>query len=267
MTQLTARRLQLAETAALLAFAVQVAFAQLNAATVAPSGTLRAAFLGANPVHATMNPQTKEWTGPAPDLIREMGRRFKTPVSLLPMANAAAVIDIVVAGTADIGFLAYETGRASKVDFSESYAVMQNAYLVRADSPIKQSSDVDRAGITVAAAKGQSQEIFVSSTFKNARVEVLEVMPQPDAIRKMLASGKVNVFAANRARMEGVATGFPEVRVLPDSFLVLGQAIVVPKGNAARLKIVNDFIVDVRRAGFVKSSIHRSGVSGLEAAP
>ena len=46
MTQLTAGRLQLAATAALLAFAVQVAFAQENTATVAPSGTLRAAFLG-----------------------------------------------------------------------------------------------------------------------------------------------------------------------------------------------------------------------------
>jgi polar amino acid transport system substrate-binding protein len=183
------------------------------------------------------------------------------------MANAAEVIDAVVTGKADIGFLAYEAERASQVDFSEPYAVMQNAYLVRADSPIKQSSDVDRAGVTVGAVKGQSQQIFVSSTFKSARVEVLPLMPSPEAIRKMLASGEVNGFAANRARMEAVAAGFPEVRVLSDNFLSLGQAIVVPKGDTTRMRVLNAFVADVRRTGLVKSSLDSSGIVGLDVIP
>ena len=241
--------------------------AQVMTATLAPSGTLRAAFLATNPVQSVVDPQTKERKGPIPDLVAELGRRLDVPVSLIPSADAAAVIEAVATGKADIGFLAYEAERATQVDFSEPYAVMQNAYLVRADSPIKQSSDVDRAGNTVGAVKGQSQQIFVSSTFKSARVEVLPLMPSPEAIRKMITSGELNGFAANRGRMEAVAAGFPEVRVLSDNFLSLGQAIVVPKGDAARLRFINGFILDVRRTGLVKTSLDSSGISGLDVIP
>ncbi len=266
MLQLSIR--QIATTAAGFALAAQVALAaQMMAAALAPSGTLRAAFLGANPVQSVIDPQTKERKGPVPDLVAELGQRLEVPVALMPMADAAAVIDAIASGKADIGFLAYEAARASQVDFSEPYAVMQNAYLVRADSPIKQSSDVDRAGVTVGAVKGQSQQIFVSTTFKNARVEVLPLMPSPDAIRKMLTSGEVNGFAANRGRMEAVAAGFPEVRVLSDNFLSLGQAIVVPKGDTARLRVLNAFVADIRRTGLVKSSLDSSGIVGLDVIP
>ena len=253
--------------AALIALAQVALAAQVMTATLAPSGTLRAAFLATNPVQSVVDPQTKERKGPIPDLAAELGRRLDVPVSLLPLENAAAVIEAVTTGKADIGFLAFEAERATQVDFSEAYAVMQNAYLVRADSPIKQSSDVDRAGVTVGAVKGQSQQIFVSGNFKNARVEVLPLMPSPEAIRKMLTSGEVNGFAANRGRMEAVAKGFPEVRVLSDNFLSLGQAIVVPKGDTARLRFINSFILDIRRTGLVKTSLESSGIAGLDEIP
>ena len=259
---------QLPALAAALALAAPIALAaQMMAATLAPSGTLRGAFLATNPVQSVVDPKTKERKGPIPDLVAELGRRLDVPTALLPLANAAEVIEAVATGKADIGFLAYEAERASQVDFSEPYAVMQNAYLVRADSPIKQSSDVDRAGNTVGAVKGQSQQIFVSSTFKNARVEVLPLMPPPEAIRKMLASGELNGFAANRGRMEAVAAGFPEVRVLSDNFLSLGQAIVVPKGDTARLKVINSFVIDARRTGLIKSSLDTSAIVGLDPVP
>ncbi len=237
------------------------------AATLAPTGTLRAAFLATNPVQGKIDPRTGAVTGPIADLARDLARRLNVPFVLLPEPNPAAVIERVRNHQADIGFLAYEAARAAQVEFSEPYALVASAYLVRDDSPIRATADVDRAGVTVAAAKGQSQEIYVSEHIQRARVEVLPETPAHDAIVAMLTSGKIDAFAANRQRMEEAARTSPRVRVLPDNFLMIGQAVVVEKGEAGRLDEVNRFLADVRTSGFVKSSLDRAQLAGVEVAP
>jgi polar amino acid transport system substrate-binding protein len=246
----------------LLALASLVFALQSPASTLAPSGTLRAAFLAANPVQARQNVQSGEWGGPVPDLVRELARRHNLKHVLLPQPDAAGVIARVKGGEADLGFLAYEAARAGQVDFSEPYALMANTYLVRADSPLKVSADVDRAGVTIGAVKGQSQQIFVSEHMKAARVVILPATPSNDGIVALLEKGEVDVWAANRQRMQEVARASSKVRLLGDNFLMIGQAIVVDKGQTARLAELNRFVVSVRSDGVVKQSIDRAGLTG-----
>jgi polar amino acid transport system substrate-binding protein len=245
----------------LLALLALVFAFQSAASTLAPTGVLRAAYLASNPVQARQD-AAGAWTGPVPDLIRELARRHNVRAELLPQPDAGAVIARVKGGQADIGFLAYEAARAAQVDFSDPYALMANAYLVRTDSPIKASADVDRAGTKVAAVKGQSQQIFVSERLKQAQVIVLPAVPSNDGIVAMLQKGEADAFAANRQRMQETARTSPAVRVLPDNFFMIGQAIVVDKGQAAKLADVNRFVADVRRSGFVEQSIARAGLTG-----
>jgi polar amino acid transport system substrate-binding protein len=244
---------------ALLGFGLAV---QSAAATLAPTGTLRAAFLETNPVQARIDRQTGAITGPVPDLVREIARRHGIPHRLMPVPDAAGVIARVRAGDADIGFLAAEAERATQVDFSEPYALMANAYLVRADSPIRSSADVDRAGTKVGAAQGQSPQKFVSEHLRQARVVVLPAVPPDAEVVKMMEAGEIDAFAANRQRMQVIARLSPGVRVLPDNFLMIGQAIAVAKGSPARLAELNRFIADVRASGFVQASLQRAGLVG-----
>ena len=51
---------------------------------------------------------------------------------------------------------------------------------------LQKTADVDRAGVTVAAIKGQSQQLFVSRHLKNARVRVLDAMPPQSELESML---------------------------------------------------------------------------------
>jgi polar amino acid transport system substrate-binding protein len=236
----------------------------LPAADLAPTGTLRAVFLATNPVQGRVDPQTGAVTGPVADLVRELAERRGVPFTILPVADAAAVIDAVKTHRADIGFLALEAARAAQVDFSKPYALMANGYLVRADSAIKSSADVDRAGVKVGAVKGQSQEIYVSANLKQAKVAVLPLMPPDEAVAGMILGGELDAFAANRARMEAVARTSSKLRLLADNFLVVGQAIVVEKGEASRLEEVNRFLTDVLASGFVKASLDRARVAGVE---
>jgi polar amino acid transport system substrate-binding protein len=237
------------------------------AAGLAPTGTLRAVFLATNPVQGRLDQQTGQVTGPVADLVRELAGRLHVPFTIIPVPDAAAVIASLKAHDADIGFLAFETARAAQVDFSDPYALMFNAYLVRTDSSIRNSSDADRAGITVGAVKGQSQEIYVSSHLRQARVQVLGAMPTGDALERMLLAGELDAFAANRQRMEEVARISPRLRVLDDNFLVVGQAIVVEKGDRASIDELNRFLADLRASGFLKASLARAKLVGVEVAP
>ena len=247
-------------------FGLIAALSLLMGPDLAPTGTLRASFLMTNPVQGRVDPQTGAVTGPVADLVREIAKRRGVPFTILPVPDAAAVIDSLKTGRADIGFLAYEAARATQVDFSRPYLLMSNGYLVRADSAIKKSADVDRAGIKVGAVKGQSQEIFVSENLKKAHVEVLNTMPADEAVAKMIVSGQLDAFAANRSRMEAVARTSPQLRLLPDNFLVVGQAIVVNKGQTASLEELNRILADVLASNLVKTSIERAQLTGVEAA-
>jgi polar amino acid transport system substrate-binding protein len=251
-------------TALLLACLLAVS---LTAADLAPTGTLRAAFLRTNPVQGRIDPQTKSVTGPVADLVQELARQLGVPYKIIPAADAREVIDDLNANAADIGFLAYDAPRATEVNFSRPYALMQNSYLVRTDSPIHQSSEADRAGLRIGAAQGQSQSVYLKENLKNAQVKILPAMPSPDELQKMLVAGELDAFGANRQRLVEVAAAHTTVRVLDDNFSAAEQSIVITKGDAARLDVLNRFIADACAAGLVKASIDRAKLLGVDVAP
>jgi len=235
--------------------------------TLAPTGTLRAIFLGSNPVQGRVDPQTGVASGVVPDLVKELARNLGVPYKIAFAPAANAVIDALKNHTADIGFLAYDETRAREVDFGAPFMVMFNSYVVRADSPIQMTADIDRPGLTVAAVRGQTQELFVSSHLKNARMRVFETMPPQSELETLLINGAVDAFAINRQRsLEAQAASGSKLRALPDSFLEVEQSFVVAKGDRAKLETIEKFVSEARASGFIKSSIDRAKLTGVDVA-
>jgi polar amino acid transport system substrate-binding protein len=240
---------------------------QTPASILAPTGTLRAVFLGSNPVHGRVDAKTGVPIGPVPDLVEELARTLKVTSKVLPAPDAAGVIAALKNGTADIGFLAYDETRAREVDFGPAFIVMHNSYLVRADSPLQKSADVDRAGITVAAITGQSQQLFVSRTLKQATIRVLDTMPPQTELESILLGKSVDAFAINRQRgLDAQSASGGKLRPLPDNFLDVDQCFVVEKGATAKLNAIEQFMKTVRQAGFVNASIARAKLAGVSPA-
>jgi polar amino acid transport system substrate-binding protein len=237
------------------------------AAELTPTGTLRAAFLGGNPVHGHKDPQTGAYSGMVPDMVKEWARRLGTPYTLIPAANARAVIDGLNNHTADVGFLAFDAERGAEVDFSDPYILMHNAYLVAANSRFRSSADIDRAGVKVGATKGQSQQFFLSENLKNAQVVVMPVTPPEAELNRMLLAGELDAIGENRDRAESAAEKTSAVRALPDNFLSVGQSIIVEKGDRARLALANQFIGEVLRSGYVKQALDHASLRGTDVAP
>jgi len=240
--------------------------AQPLAATFAPTGTLRAAFLGDNPALGRVDPKTGTVTGPVADIVKEIARRVGVPYELIPSPGGRDVMGRVKAGTADIGFLAYNAGRAMEVDFSVPWLLMPNTYIVAAGSPLQKVADADRAGMHISAVKGDTQDVYLSANLKSTRVDAVAEMPPADQMESMLLSGKLDAFAANRQRIVEIAAAHPKLRAIADNFSVAGQAIAVPKGNTQRLDSLNRMLDEILATDLVKASIERAGLKGVDAA-
>jgi polar amino acid transport system substrate-binding protein len=157
-------RLRCCVTALLPLLLLLVMPASPSAQTLAPTGTLRVAFLGTNPVHGRVDAKSGAVTGPIADIVQEVARRLGVPFRLIPAPDPAGVIGHVQGGTADLGAIAYDADRARDVDFAAPFAVMFSSYLVTSASPIRTLADADRQGVEIGAGRTQTQGIFLART-------------------------------------------------------------------------------------------------------
>jgi polar amino acid transport system substrate-binding protein len=236
------------------------------AKTLAPSGTLRATYIATNPVQAFVDPATKEVRGPAAALARELARRAGVPVTITGAKGVEGVIEGVKNGEADIGFVAFDPVRASLVDFSQNYALAQNSYIVPENSPIRSVADADRAGIRIGVGLNDAGDYFLTRTLKHAELK-RNVGGISDAAVKQLLGGELDAYAGNRMRLHAVAQMTPGLRLVADNFYGVEQAVIVTKGNAARLAIVNQVIDEARASGLVADAIARAELVGVDVAP
>jgi polar amino acid transport system substrate-binding protein len=235
------------------------------AGDIAPGGTLRAAYLGTNPAQAMRDPATGEVRGAAYDLARELARRNNVPLEFKPIAGPPAVIEAVKNAEADIGFVAYEATRLGTVEFSQTYMLVRQSFLVLDGSPIRAIADVDRAGQKIAGTVNDSITLCMKRVLKQATI--VELANDPAELSKALTARTIDAFGANRQRLTTLSTATPGTRLLPDDLFNVPQNIVVPKDRPAALAAVNALIDEVRASGFLQSAIARGGAIGVAVAP
>jgi polar amino acid transport system substrate-binding protein len=233
----------------------------LAQADPAPTGTLRAVYLGTNPAQAQRNPQTGELGGASFDLATDLARRLGKPLDFKPAANPPAVIEAVRSGQADIGFVAYEATRVGPVAFSQTYMINQQSFLVLGDSPIKAVADVDRPGRKIAGTRNDSVTLCMKRVLKQA--SLVELENDPAGVTRALEAREIDAFGASRARLTALARDLRGARLLPDDFFTVPQNIVVAGGRPDALAEINAFIDDVRASGFLSRAVEKSGVIGL----
>ncbi len=255
-------KLAIAPLAALLATGIpQLAYAD----DVAPGGTLRAVYLGSNPAQAVRDAATGEIRGASADLARELAKRSGVPLDFKAATNPPAVIEAVKTGAADIGFVAYEATRLGTVEFSQTYMLVRQSFLVLDGSSIKAIADIDRAGQKIAGTRNDSIALCLKRILKHATM--VELANNPADISRKLLAREIDAIGANRQRLTTLMKSTPGSRLLPDNLFDVPQNIIVPKDRPVALAAVNKFIDDVRASGFLQTAIEKGGAIGVALAP
>lgn len=227
---------------------------------------IRAAYLASNPAQATKDPATGEARGVVPDLVRELERTRGVSVTLVGKPNPQGVIDAVRNGEAEIGFVAYNPERAGPVEFTKPYLLVNQTFIVKHDSPIKSIADIDHQGRKLGATRADSIALYLRRTLKQGTLIELDDTAR-ETIERLLRDGALDAYGSNRQRLTDWTKDAKGVRLLSDDLYGVEQAIIVPGGRRDALDAANQFIDEVRRSGFLKASIDRSGVVGITVAP
>jgi polar amino acid transport system substrate-binding protein len=227
------------------------------------SGRVRVG-LGLVPTFATKDPATGELRGVAIDLARALAARLG--VELVPVAypSPPSVLDGLQTGAWDVAFLGIDPTRATVVDFSPPYLLVESTYLVPADSSIRHVADADQPGVRIAVTGKSVEDLMLSRLLQRAELlRVDTVSAGFDALR----AGNAGVFAAPRPTLLGFSARLPGSRVLEDRFHAVSHAMAAPKGEAGRLAYISDFIDEAKSSGLVQRAVESAGLRGVQVAP
>lgn len=230
----------------------------------APTGRLRASLNMGNPVLAHSHTASEKPAGVTIDLSREFARELGVAVDFLQFDTAAKSVAALAGGEADIGFMAIDPLRAETTHFTPAYVQIEGYYLVREDSPIRTNAEVDRDGIRIVVGAGSAYGLYLQRHIQHA---TLVPVPTSEAVVDAMLQDGLDVSAGVKQGLEADARRIGGLRLLDERFMVINQAMAMPKArSAAAAAFLDDFVARMKRSGFVAASLARHAIVGAAVA-
>lgn len=170
----------------------------------------------------------------------------------------------MTAAQVDIGFVAIDPVRGTGMLQTPPYLVIEGAYLVRNDSPIKSNAEVDRAGNRIVVGNGSAYDLYLTREIKHA---TLVKAPTSPAVTDQFLAQKLDVAAGVKQQLQADAQRLPGLRLLDGRFMVIQQAMGLPKGRDAGARYLTAFVEEMKASGFVAAALARHKIEGAMVAP
>jgi polar amino acid transport system substrate-binding protein len=225
---------------------------------LSPTGKLRAALYPGTPT-SIVDPQQTEPRGIGYELGKELARRLGVPYDPVVYPKNADVIEAMRTGTADVAFTNASPARQKEMNFGPHFLVIELGYLVRDGSTIMNSADVDKNGVRVGVTAGSTSEATLSRNLLKA--ELVRVTTNQNGA-ELLAAGKIDAFATNKATLFDLSDKIPGTQVLRDSWGEERHAIAFPLGREQGASFIKAFTEEAIAKGLVKSAMERAGLRG-----
>lgn len=230
-----------------------------------PTGKLRASINLGNPILANRDPITQQPVGVSIDLANAFAQRLGVEAEFVVFDTAAKSVEAVTLENADIGFFAIDPSRGESITFTAAYVLIEGSYMVRTDSSIQNNEEVDKAGRRVTVGKGSAYDLFLTRELKHA--EIVRAPSSPTVV-DVFVEQSLDVAAGVRQQLEADAQRFPNLRLLPGRFMVIQQAMGLPKSRGEpAAEILRHFVEDMKTTGFIEESMRRYGIKGASVAP
>lgn len=247
-----------------LTMSTQAQTSSAMAKEMAPTGTLRASINLGNPILANKDANGQP-IGVSIDLATELAKRLNVPMSLVVFDAAGKSVDAVTQEKADFGFFAIDPVRGQGIAFTGPYVLIEGSYLVTHNSPLTSNDQVDTKGTRIAVGKGSAYDLFLTREIKNA--EIHRAPTSPTTVDFFL-SEKLEVAAGVKQQLEMDAKRLPNLRLLPGRFMVIEQAMGLPKTRSPEAQAyLKKFVEEMKASGFVAASLARHKIEGAAVAP
>jgi polar amino acid transport system substrate-binding protein len=233
----------------------------------APTGTLRVGINLGNPVLAgSIDQSAPQPKGVTIDIAQEIGRRSGIPVELISFKSAGAIVEALKANQLDLIFVAIDPVRGADISYTPAYIQIEGAYMVKTSSPIQSNEEVDATGNEIVVGNASAYDLYLKREIKKA---TLLRSTNSQSVVDDFMSGKGNVAAGVKQQLEADSKRYNNVRMLPGRFMVIHQAMGVPKSRADFEKItlyLSDLVAELKTSGFIANSMKKHGIEGAKVA-
>jgi polar amino acid transport system substrate-binding protein len=154
--------------------------------------------------------------------------------------------------------------RGADMEYTAPYVIIEGAYLVRNASPLQRNEEVDRAGTRIAVGRGSAYDLFLTREVKAATL--VRVPTSPVVVDEFLKQN-LEVAAGVKQQLEADARRVGGLRLLPGRFMVIQQAMGVPKGRTAAQAWLSAYIEEMKASGQVAQALQRHRIEGAAVAP
>jgi polar amino acid transport system substrate-binding protein len=229
-----------------------------------PAGKLRASINLGNPILAGKDASGAA-VGVSVDLARAFAAALGVELELVVFDAAGKSVQAVSEERADFGFFAVDPLRGETIEFTEPYVLIEGYYMVRDASPIRHNGDVDQPQNRVAVGKGSAYDLFLTRELKHA--QIVRAPTSPTVVQTFLDEN-LEVAAGVKQQLESDARNASGLRLLDERFMVIRQAMGVPKSRgAAAAHALHAFVEEMKASGFVAEALERHGIVGATVAP
>jgi polar amino acid transport system substrate-binding protein len=230
-----------------------------------PTGKLRASINLGNPVLAKRDPGSGSPVGVSIDLAENFAKRLGVDIEFVLFDSAGKSVEAVTREEADIGFFAVDPLRGQGIAFTAPYLLIEGCYLVRQDSKIRSNEEVDRPGHRVVVGKGSAYDLFLTRELQHARIVRAATSP---AVVDLFVEQNMEIAAGVKQQLAAGAQKFPGLRLLPGRFMVIQQAMGLPKGRGEEAAaLLGKYVEEMKVSGFVAQALARHGIQGASVAP
>jgi polar amino acid transport system substrate-binding protein len=226
---------------------------------LAPTGKLRVGVYPGSPTSMLRDAASGETRGVSVDLGRELAMRLAVPYEPIEYQRIAQVLEGMTTRQVDFTVTNATPARAKQVDFTQPVLALELGFLVAAGSSLSAVGDLKRAGIRVGVTSGSTSETSLPNVLPGA---VIIAVPALKTGVDMLAQGKLDAFATNKAILYEMSGAVPGSRVLDGRWGVERFAVAVPKGRDTAMRWLRGFVDDARARGLVRRAIERAGLRG-----
>ena len=113
--------------------------------------------------------------------------------------------------------------------------------------------------------KGSAYDLYLTRQLKQA--EIIRARTSPTVVDVFIRDGH-EVAAGVKQQLEADTLRFTDLRLLPGRFMVIQQAMGLPKSYSQEAaNVLIDFVERMKSSGFVANSLNRHGIEGASVAP
>jgi len=232
-------------------------------AELTPTGKLRAGINFQNMLLTTRGPNGEQG-GVAVEFSRELAKRLGVECDIITYESAGGLAESVSSGTWEISVLGIEPARAEQITFAPALTEIEATYLVRADSPFKSVTEVDRPGVRIAVAAKSAYDLYLSRTIKQAKLVQVQGL---EAAAERFVDDNLEVLAGLKPALLDFMPTLAGSRLLDGNFYVVRHTVGTPKGHPNADAYLAQLVEEVKASGLVAEWIKKSGVKGLGVAP